>query len=331
MFQNDMFQKYLKFLIKLCVSFLLLAYLWFKSDIGQLKEAVLDVRLLPFFISYFIRLVASFPLALRLRALMEPTAMKFSLPRLIQVEFISQFYGLFLPSAIGPAVVRWFKVTRNRFGRRIFFVITVLERAMLTLTLMLSVGIPLLLTADERVHLVRSSLLPVILVIIIGCFLFFSCFLHLGAYRKMSRAMQWLQLKFKTEFIQKVLNVYKDCGVYIERRQIIIKAFVFHLMYQGLTFVQLYFLFVALQVDLHVMTIIWVSMLVLLLMNIPISIGGIGVRESGFAWLLALYGIEPERGALLGVLLSCQLFIHVGIGAVMNVLESKHPVQGDSV
>lgn len=326
-----MLKKSWKVLIKLCASFLLLAYLGFKSDIGQLKAAVLDVKLLPFIISYFIRLAASPLLALRLRALMEPTAMKFGLFRLIQVEFISQFYGLLLPSAIGPAVVRWFKVTRNRFGRRIFFVITILERVMLTLTLMLSVGIPLLLTQDDRVHLVRSSLLPFILIIIIGCLLFLSCFLHVGMYRMMSRVMQWLQLKFKAEFIQKVLDVYKDCGIYIERRRIIIKAFVFHLAYQGLTFVQLYFLFVALQVDLSIVTIIWISMLVLLLMNIPISIGGLGLRESGFAWLLALYGIAPERGALLGGLLSCQVFIHVGIGAVINLLESRRPVQGDGI
>ncbi len=86
---------------------------------------------------------------------------------------------------------------------------------------------------------------------------------------------------------------------------------------------RLYLAFVAIRVDLPFITILWVSASVLLILSLPITIAGIGLRETGFAWFLALYGIEPEKGVILGGILSLQLFMNRGLGALMDILETK--------
>jgi hypothetical protein len=78
---------------------------------------------------------------------------------------------------------------------------------------------------------------------------------------------------------------------------------------------------VALGVNLPFFTILWISMLVLLILSLPITIVGLGIREAGFGWFLALYSIDTEIGVILGGIISVQVFLNIGIGAVLNMLE----------
>jgi len=169
-----------KWLIKFGVTLLLLIYLGFNMDWGLIGKTIYSIKIFPFIVSCMISPLSSIPLAIRLRILLKPTVLEFSLIRLIQVQFISQFYSLFLPSGVGVSIARWYKITQNRYGRRMFFSITVLERAMFLMTLLLCAGIPLLFAKDEAIQTFRSSILPVIFFLLVGCFLFFLLFLQIA-------------------------------------------------------------------------------------------------------------------------------------------------------
>lgn len=311
----------LKFLLKLFITLLLLGWLGLKVDWERIRAAAGGMRVLPYAAAYIVLLLSMVPLALRLRVLMVPTEFRFSVGRLIRVQLISQFYGMFLPSGVGIAIARWYQMTREGVGRRLFAVITLIERAMLTLTLLLCAGVPLLFIGDERIMGFRSSALPVIFVLLAGCVLFLSCFLSRWVYRRMASFMQRAQSRFDSESLRKMFGVYEDCGLYIENRPLLFKAFGIHLVFQALMFVRFYLVFAALGVGLQPLTVLWVSMLVMLVATVPVSIGGVGLRESGFAWLLGLYGVGPEAGVLVGVLLSLQVMFNAGVGAVLNMLD----------
>jgi uncharacterized protein (TIRG00374 family) len=299
----------------------LLTYLGFKVDWLLIKATISNIKLLPFVSSYLILLLCSIPLAIRLRILLKPTVLQFGLKRLIQVQFISQLYSLLLPSGIGISIARWYKITQNRLGRRVFVVITLIEKVMLSMTLLLCTGIPLLLSKDEAIQSFRSSVLPIIFLLIFGCFFFFSFFLHRWVYEKFSLTVRRIQSRFSSDLLRKILGIYEDCGLYVDKRHLLLKGFAHHLVFQALNFLRFYLVFVALGVDLPFITILWISALVLLILSLPITIAGIGLRETGFAWVLALYGIDPERGVILGGMISLQVFLNIGIGAILNMLE----------
>ena len=310
-----------KFLIKLGITLSLLVYLGFKVDWHQINAAISHINLLPFAFSYLILLLCSIPLAMRLRILLKPTVLQFGLKRLIQVQFISQLYSLLLPSGIGISIARWYKITQNRLGRRVFVVITLIERVMLSMTLLLCTGIPLLLSKDEAIQSFRSSVLPIIFLLVFGCFFFFSFFLHPWVYEKFSLTVRWIQSRFSSGLLRRILGIYEDCGLYVDKRHLLLEGFAHHLVFQALNFLRFYLVFVALRVDLPFITILWISSLVLLVLSLPITIAGFGLRETGFAWVLAFYGIDPERGVILGGMISLQVFLNIGIGAILNMLE----------
>ena len=314
---------YRKFLVKLGITLSILAYLGFKVDWDKVRTTIFSIKLLPFLGSYLLLLLCSIPLAIRLRILIKPTVLKFTLGQLIQIQFISHFYSLLLPSGVGMSIARWYQITRNKIGRRVFAVITLIERGMLIITLLLCTGVPLYFSKDEAIQNFRNSVLPVVFVLIIGCFFFFSIFLHPWAHHKFSSIMQWLRDRFTSDWIGKLFGVYEDCSLYLNERHLLIQAFLIHLCYQGVNFFRFYFAFVALDVNLPLLTILWITMLLLLVLTVPVSISGIGVREAAFSWLLSFYSIEPEKGLLLGGMISIQVFLNVVLGAILNMCKMK--------
>ena len=309
--------------VKSGVTLLLFMYLAYKVDWIQAGKIIANIRLLPFVLSYCILLLSFIPLALRLSVLLQPTALQFSLKRLVEIQFISQFYGMLLPSGIGLAVVRWYKITQNRSGRRVFVVVTIIERVMLVLTLALCAAVPLFFVKDESLQGLRGSVLPVLSLIILVCLLFFAIFFSPWMYGKFSLFMQSIQSKFNIYWMKQILGIYEDFGLYLNKQHLLSRSFFFHLIFHALIFVRFYLVFTSLDIDLPPVTILWISMLVLLILSLPITLGGLGVREAGFAWFFTLYDIGPERGVVLGGLLSVQLLFNQGIGGLLSLAESK--------
>jgi uncharacterized protein (TIRG00374 family) len=133
--------------------------------------------------------------------------------------------------------------------------------------------------------------------------------------------MQRVQSRFRSSLARRILGIYEDCGLYVDKRHLLLESFAYHLLFQALNFLRLYLVFIALSVDLPFITILWMSALVLLILSLPITIAGFGLREMGFAWVLTLYGIDPERGVILGGMISLQVFLNIGIGAILNTFE----------
>ena len=316
-----------KFLIKLAVTFILFSYVFSKVNWHEMPQIIQNTNLTLFFFSYLLLLLSSLPMAFRLKILLKPTVFKLGLRRLIEIQFISQFYGAMMPAGIGIAIARWYKVTENKVGRRIFFTITILERAMLLLPLLAASGLMLIILNDNIIKSIKSSALPIIGLLFIICFLFLSCFWYQGVYRHISKIFQWLQSKARKDYLIQILDVYKDSNLYFDNRNLLTHAFFFSLLFQLLFFIRIYLIFIALNIDLSFTTILWVSIFVVLLINIPISFAGFGMRESGFALMLSFYGISPAQGMLVGGLMSLQVLMHVGIGAILNILEKKNALQ----
>ena len=74
-----------------------------------------------------------------------------------------------------------------------------------------------------------------------------------------------------------------------------------------------YALFVALGELVDFSTFAWIRSAVFLLVSIPISLAGIGVRGSGFVALFGLYGLDPDSAIAYALL---ALSIQIGIGFI---------------
>jgi len=63
--------------------------------------------------------------------------------------------------------------------------------------------------------------------------------------------------------------------------------------------------------------------LVLLVQVLPISISGIGLRETAYAFLFEIQDLSPEKGVLLGIVLFSQMLFTSSIGGALHLLSKE--------
>jgi len=312
-------------LIKVAVSALFLFIIAYKVDLGQLWSALRSMNIVYFSLAFLSLMLAEVPLVIRLQLLMRPTSLQYGFGRLFRIDLISRFYAFFLPAGLGSTLSRWHKITQNKVGRGQFVVVLLVEKSLFLSITLLSVGIPLLLVKDPFADTFKSGFLPFFWMLIVALSVFYFFLLvprFQNAFMRIGRHVHWES----TGRLGNIMNrIWNAAGIYGGHWSIFLRSILFSLLVQAFVLVQLFLLFMALDITLPFLTIIWISSLVFLLQTLPISFGGIGVRESGFAYLLSFYGIPPEKGVLLGLLLMALLILYALVGGVLELTDKKTP------
>ena len=107
-----------KIIIKIIISFIFIAYIVFKINLGLLAETVSSVRLKYYFISLVILMINSVVLAQKYKIVMQSSGIYQPLTELVKINFICRFYSMFLTTAVGQSVIRWHLSTKHQEGRQ---------------------------------------------------------------------------------------------------------------------------------------------------------------------------------------------------------------------
>ncbi len=311
-----------RILFNLAVTLTLLTVVMVQVDWQKTIATLQSVRTSYFVYSYMVSLACWIMLALRLQALLRPTPLQSPWYRLFLINLRSQFFGLVLPSDVGAAAARWYLVTENRVGRRLFAFITALERLMLTLGLLLCTVVPLYFVTDERLQTFRTTMLPLLTLLLAACVFIVAVFFT-PLFGWFAAVCRWLAARLHYGFLPHLLSFHEDIQIYRDNKATFAEAVAMHVVFQLLTFIRIYLLFVAMNIQMPLQDILWMSMLVLLMVTVPLSFGGFGVREATFAWLLTMYGLGADQGLLLGAMMSGQKVITTILGGFVNLLVAK--------
>ncbi len=239
---------------------------------------------------------------------------------LVKINFITRFYALFLPSAIGREVVRWIKVTRNQNGKALFLALIVYERLTFILVLLLCGVIPLFFyKSNAEIMNLKMRILPAA---ILGLS-FISIFLLFFIFQPVRDFV--ISLTHRT---LKGVWTKLDVGAYFENDRLvnvpphtIIFLLGLSIVWQIVFIGRLLVLIKAVPLPLNYIDIAWIGSLVLLLQTMPISFAGIGLRESAYAYLLSFFNLPPEKGVLIGILFFSQMLIIAFAGGIFEFFE----------
>lgn len=313
-----MVSKRLKFVIRLGISCLLVGYLAVKVDWALILLALKQIDLPLYATSTLLALVSSFFLACKYYLLIRGTSISRSIPSLIKINFISRFYALFLPSAIGPEAVRWFKVTRNQKGRAFFLAVTVFERLIFLFVLLLFGITPLFFySSHAEIVTLRIRILPAVIVslsfICLSITYYISPTVRSFLNSIIDRTLSW---RWKQPDIASFLRNFS-----LKNSKPSLYAYIFglSLIWQIFFLGRLFILFKSAAIPLSFMDVAWMGSLVLLLQVLPISFAGIGVREGAYAYLFTVFNLPPEKGVLVGILFFSQMLLMSLIGGILEL------------
>ena len=308
-----------KLLFKIGISSLLLFYIVYKIDWHVVGNAFAQINIFFYIISTIIALVCPVFLAIKYHLLIKNTPLALPVPRLIVINYISRFYALFLPSALGPEAVRWYKVTKNKQGKSFFLASTIFERLIFLLILLLFGTIPLFLNSENvQIALLRQRITPLLSI----SFLFLTAGLVFFFVPELkNKFLQLIKNRFPVLKNSKIDRFLVDFEIKQNLYSIFGPILALSLLWQFFFLARMFFLFLSLNLPLTFMDVTWMGSLVLLLQVLPVSFAGIGIREGAYAYLFTLFDMAPEKGILIGVLFFTQMLIFAIIGAFLNISE----------
>jgi hypothetical protein len=88
----------------------------------------------------------------------------------------------------------------------------------------------------------------------------------------------------------------------------------------------MYFVILSIHVSLSLVHLTWMVCLVLLLQVLPISLNGIGVRETAYAFFFEVLSLPPEKGVAAGLLCFTHMLFMSAIGGLLQLLSKEQRV-----
>lgn len=128
---------------------------------------------------------------------------------------------------------------------------------------------------------------------------------------------KWSTVRLRQEYLNKVLmSFYRASCMYIENPIFILKTLTLSLLNWTLAIIQIWFLFRSFDVPLSVLQIAMLFPLTVIITTVPITFGGVGVREAAYMYLFANFA-EPY--VCFNVSMMYFLFNNVLVGACGSI------------
>lgn len=305
-----------RLLLRIALSLVFLSYLIFKIDWSSLIDTFFSIKPAFFFVSLLLAIVNSFVLALKYKTLMKPSGLYQPFLKLVTINFVSRFYAMFLSTAIGHGVVRWFKVTKNQNGRSKFLIVMILERLTFFFAIFCASILSLNLLSNPQLKAIEHNILPILWAGLAGLIFFFIYFLCSPFYNLVNKALLFMTKKLPSLLKRSFASL--DFAVFYGYDTVVLTVFL-ALIWHLLFLLRVYALFRSLEIPLDFIDATWMASLVLLVQVIPISFSGIGVRETAYAYLFKIQNLPPEEGALIGILFFSQMLFMSLIGAALEL------------
>ena len=303
----------LMFFIRLGVSVGLLIYLinildWNRSIYALNHSNIVFLTIAPclFIIGYGLA-------SLRWKVILSENSIIYSFRETISTYMIGGFYNVFFPGAIGGDLIRIWRCAEQSRADYVTVTLTViLERTMGLIALLSIAHIAYLILIRKysffffgpelNTYIGLSSVLITAVLIIALTFR-----------RGISRR---IPLEFESRFFKFLSNCLKT--ILGTRLKILFIIFILSISFQFIDIVITYLIAKAIGIVIPFVAVAAIVPVVYLMTILPISLGGLGVREGTLVILLSRFGIIPSDAIMLSFLI---YFMRISVGACGGLIE----------
>ena len=298
--------------LRILVTVVLL-YIIFKSlNYAQLKSSLKTLKYLPYIIAVALIILNTFLLTERLHVLFGVFKRKISYFKTLKYYLIGLFFNQTLPTSVGGDSVKGYLMGKEVNDIAAGVIITFIDRVIGVITMLIYLFIAVLIGGykilDRKEFL---YLLVVVTIVTIAVILIFS-----HRFSKFFYSITFKKIEHKFKFLHKVKEAYKFFLSTKKQKKIYLFSFINSLLAQISLVIAVYFVGLALSINIQLLDYFIIMPIIFIVSMIPISIGGFGVREGTFVYILGRYGIPSEKALSLSLLF---IFIFIGISIIGGI------------
>jgi len=287
--RSKIFARRLWPLLKLLIATSILFVIFRLVPLPDVAGAIASARMEYLLISVPVILLTPYLSAARLKILTDSHGMSLSVREILEVNFVTRFYSLIVPGQLAAGALRWLRLTQIE-NRKAEILAAILFSRILHLTGLGLLGV-IFFAADRQQGGAASS---VALLLLIGALLFAVFLLRFGSRSGVEPRQGAGRLHQLVASVKSFRSLSRrDWGRLIG----------LSLAENLAATVVVYILALAVHVSLPFVVLGWIRAAVQLLVFVPISISGLGVREGSLLLALEPYGVSGANALALSFLL----------------------------
>jgi len=306
-------RKGVKLSIRVLITLVLFIVLIYTIGIGNVIDALIHVKFPPLLVAWAFGLFSHYLEASQMKRLMKEADMEISTLRAFLAGSLSALYGLIIPGDSLASVAKWADLSAA-VGEKSGVLNSILYRRLMRLMPEIVVG----LIAFAIHNPTDNPLIPAILGIVSVLILVISIyFYHPRTGPKINNLMGKVSTSILPKSISsRIEHVLASLeSFYVFSWQFHLKMFLRSLMIILVGYVSFYFAAISAGIDLSIIVLLWVKSIILIARQLPISISGLGVRESILVAVLTPFGVVDVAAFSLGIISFTNNIIYGLIGA----------------
>jgi uncharacterized protein (TIRG00374 family) len=253
--------------------------------------------------------------AVRWKVLLNTQRVKLSNTTLSATVLIGSFFNNFLPTSIGGDVFRAYDASKKgNISLGSSASVILVERFSGVVSAATYAIIALFLGFTAIGH--QSVMVPIIIFFVISLVLGFliinPSLFRLGKITS--------RFRFFRKIANKLTNVSNTLASFKKYKAALVEVMIFSFLLQFSVILNWWLASMALGIELDLTAFIFIVPVVATIAMIPISIGGIGLRENSLVFIMVAMGVSNERAALCSLLILFMLIIMGVIGGVIYIV-----------
>ncbi|MDD5561474.1 MAG: lysylphosphatidylglycerol synthase transmembrane domain-containing protein [Candidatus Omnitrophica bacterium] len=314
------FKKILSVLLRVVISvgLLVLLFKFNKIDINVLINNIKGANRL-FLVSGFL----IFPIAhllgfLRWKMLLKAVEIKIPLKKLVSSFCGGIFFSIFLPSTIGGDLVRAADLVAHTQKARQVIATAFLDRLSGYIGLVAIVLIAILLGGELiSDKIVFFSVAVIIILLVIILLLLFNSFIY-------TRISRFLSVPGAGKVKEMIRDMHQEIHVFRNHKKIISGNLMLSFLIQATLPVSVYFIGLSLGVKISFIYYLIFLPIICAITLLPISIGGLGLREGLFVLYFAKAGVMKQLALAMSLLSFSCIVLYGAIAGVIYVFTVHH-------
>ncbi len=314
---------WLTFLLKAVITALILALLVSRLDMSAFSSIVGGLDWPLFVFSLAILAGRNVLGAWRHRTLLRYFGDPPGILALFRYYFIGAFFNMFLPTVVGGDIARAYYLYRDSGGRAETMSSVIVERALGLYAMMLLAVYALIHGYLAGLPAFDSGIVRLIFIAfgsgLIVSLLFFS--------QRLEHLILAVVPGKATVILKPAMNLVRHVGSYRKAPGLLVQALVLSLVFQFVGIISTYILSRSLGETTPFIYFLLFLPVVWLISMVPVSINGLGIRESAYVVLFSMAGMSKEAALAMGLLWFGQTLI-IGIAGAFFFLLGGHDYAG---
>ncbi len=312
------FKRFLSILLRVSISIILLIFLFKQVDkkslLGIIRNANLGLLLAAFIIFFFIYILC----LLRWEMLLKAVKIHLSLKRIIISFAAGIFFSLFLPSTIGGDLVRSVDLATHTKRPREVVATVLLDRLSGYIGLVVLALLGLLfgwrLIQDKSVIFAVAIITAILITILL---VLFNKFLY-------SKVNQLLHSPTAGKLREAIKNLHQEMHYFRHHKKVIVHNLIFSILIQAIAPLTFFLIARSIGVKINIIYFFIFLPIISAITLLPISIGGLGLRDATTIFFFAKAGIAKDMAFAMSLLNFFFILICGALGGLIYVLTVHH-------